>query len=97
MKEIYIVLLNFDNGETHEDYQEYNFRSYFSTLEKAEEFFNKKVNKPYIGAYFLYKVPLDIAFEEGHELTPWDIKTLIKSSNWHNTKENIELYYKLTE
>jgi len=61
------------------------------------EFYNKKVKEPYIGVYLLYKIPLDTAFEEGHESTPWDIKTLIKSSDWHDTKENIELYNKLTE
>lgn len=97
MKEIYVILLNFDNGESYEDHKEYNFKKYFSTLEKATEFYNKKVKEPYIGAYFLYRIPLDTTFEEGHELTPWDIKTLIKSSDWHDTKENMELYNKLTE
>ena len=76
---IYIVSHYYDNGESYEDYREYQSHSYYSTFELASTFFWDKVTSDYEGKYVLKSVVLDTQetniLEESEYLTchsQWD-------------------------
>lgn len=56
---IYVVSHYYDNGESYEDYREYQSHSYYSTFELASTFFWDKVTSDYEGKYVLKSVVLD--------------------------------------
>ena len=68
---IYIVSHYWDNGESYEDYRDYEDHFHFSTLKKATTFFWDKVNSDYEGRYTLISKELDTQEEEKLEESAW--------------------------
>lgn len=56
---IYIVSHYYDNGESYEDYRDFEDHSYYSTFELANTLYWDKVTSDYEGKYVLKSVVLD--------------------------------------
>ena len=63
---IYVVIHYYDNGESYEDYREYQDSYLFSTENKASTFYWERVINEYEGQYKLFKWELDTQVR--HEL-----------------------------
>jgi hypothetical protein len=57
--DIYIVSHYYSNGESYEDYREYEYHEFYSTFEKASEVFWDHVTSDYEGKYELIRKTLD--------------------------------------
>lgn len=68
---IYIVSHYYDNGESYEDYRDYETHFHFSTLEKANSFFWEKVVSDYEGKWMMVEKTLDTQEEKELETTPY--------------------------
>lgn len=75
---IYVVTHFYDNGESYEDYREYEDHYYYSTFELASALFWEKAASDYEGQYVLSSVELDTQETECLEKTPY----LPCSSQW---------------
>lgn len=68
---IYVVSHYYDNGESYEDYREYETHEYYSTLELASSKFQQETCEDYEGQYELSKVELDTQETECIEKTDY--------------------------
>jgi hypothetical protein len=79
---IYVVTHFYDNGESYEDYMEYEDHLYFSTFKKASYSFWKKVSDDYEGKFVLEAVELDTQVKEILEESPWIKCTSYYDEEW---------------
>ena len=84
---IYIVSHYYDNGESYEDYREYEDHLYFSTFKKASSSFWKKVTDDYEGKFILETVELDTQEREILEESPWIKCTSYYDEEWQGEHE----------
>ena len=68
---IYIVSHYYDNGESYEDYREYQDHEFYSTLKKASQAFWKHVTEDYEGMYQLIRKTLDTQEAKLLEESEW--------------------------
>lgn len=69
--DIYVVSHYYDNGESYEDYREYQSHKYYSTLELASSNFQRETYGEYEGQYELSKIELDTQETECIEKTDY--------------------------
>lgn len=68
---IYVVSHYFDNGESYEDYREYEEHKLYSTLQIASEYFWASVAGDYEGKYVLTEWELDTQEKKTLEESTW--------------------------